>query len=124
MRLSFFLGLVIYLLVFVLFFFMHDYSVRLYEAYVGFTSRGVSIGGSAELMFYLFVFVNGFVFFMPTLVSKFVLLVFMVALVLFYFLPEHPIRGMAYSTWTFSMSVLALVIRSWIESHSFQPRSR
>ena len=120
----FFLGLVVYIVVGVLYFFVHDYGVALYKTYAGgFTARGVSIGGTAELMFYLFIFVNGVVFFMPTLFSKFVPLVLMVALVLIYFLPEHPIRAMAYSGLMFSMGVLAIVMRSWAERQSFRGRS-
>ena len=60
---------------------------------------------------------------MPTLFSKFVPLMLMVALVLFYFLPEHPIRAMAYSGLPFSMGVLAIAMRSWADRQSFRGRS-
>lgn len=115
------MGLIIYVLIGVIYFFVHDYSVALYKAYVGgFTSSGVAVGGTAELMFYLFIFVNSIVFFIPRIIRKCVLLVLMVALVMVYFLPEHPIRALAYSGLTFSMSVLALVIRLWVDRQSFR----
>jgi len=106
------LGLIIYLLVIALYFIVHDYGVVFYKTHMGgFTARGVAIGGTAELTFYFFIFVNIVVFVMPMLVAKIVPIVLMVAIVLFYFLPENPVRAMAYSGLTFSMSILALVTR-------------
>ncbi|MBD9546137.1 MULTISPECIES: hypothetical protein [unclassified Pseudomonas] len=105
-------GLVIYLLVGVVYFFVHDYGVALYKLHAGgFTARGVSIGITAELTFYFFIFVNMVVFVLPKLAAKIVAIMFMVAVVLFYFLPENPVRAMAYSGLTSSMSLLALVAR-------------
>lgn len=66
MNLKALLGLIVYVLVGIIYFFVHDYSVALYKSYVGgFASSGVAVGGTAELMFYLFIFVNSIVFY-PT----------------------------------------------------------
>lgn len=113
MTLKILAGLVIYLLVGVIYFFVHDYGVAFYKLHMGgFTARGASIGITAELAFYFFILVNMVVFVLPKLSAKIVVIVFMVAVVLFYFLPENPVRAMAYSGLTSSMSLLALVARS------------
>ena len=105
-------GLIIYLLVGVLYFFVHDYGVDFYKTHMGgFTARGVGIGVTAELTFYFFIFINLIVFLVPKLAIKLVLLGAMVGIVLLYFLPENPVRAMAYSGLTSSMSLLALVSR-------------
>jgi hypothetical protein len=116
MTLKILAGLVIYLLVGVLYFFVHDYGVALYKSHMGgFTARGASIGITAELTFYFFIFVNMVVFALPKLTAKILAIAFMVAVVLFYFLPENPVRAMAYSGLTSSMSLLALIARSTVE---------
>ena len=49
-------GLTIYLLVDVLYFFVHDYGVACYKLHMGgFTARGAAIGITAELTFYFFI---------------------------------------------------------------------
>lgn len=109
-------GLFIYLLVGVLYFFVHDFGVAFYKLHMGgFTARGVSIGIAAELTFYFFILINLVVFALPKLASKIVVIVFMVAVILFYFLPENPVRAMAYSGLTSSMSLLALVGHSLVD---------
>lgn len=116
MTLKILAGLVIYLLVGVLYFFVHDYGVAVYKLHMdGFTARGASIGITAELAFYFFILVNTVVFVLPKLAAKIVAIVFMVAVILFYFLPGNPVRAIAYSGLTSSMSLLALVARSIVD---------
>ena len=116
MTLKIIAGLVVYLLVGVLYFFVHDYGVAFYKLHSGgFTARGASIGITAELTFYFFILMNMVVFVLPKLAAKIIAIVFMVAVILFYFLPENPVRAMAYSGLTSSMSLLALVARSVVD---------
>jgi hypothetical protein len=111
-----FMGVGVYLLVGGFYFLLHDYGVAFYKLHMGgFTARGASIGITAELTFYFFILVNMVVFVLPKLAAKIVAIVFMVAVVLFYFLPENPVRAMAYSGLTSSMSLLALVARSIVD---------
>ncbi|WLG84804.1 hypothetical protein PSH97_27655 [Pseudomonas cucumis] len=105
-------GVVVYLLVGVLYFFVHDFGVDFYKEHMGgFTDRGAAIGGTAELTFYFFIFMNFIVFFMPRLSLKILFIVLMLGVVLFYFLPDNPVRAIAYAGLTVCMSILALVAR-------------
>jgi hypothetical protein len=116
MTLKILAGLVIYLLVGVIYFFVHDFGVAFYKLHMGeFTARGASIGITAELTFYFFILMNMVVFVLPKLAAKIAAIIFMVAVILFYFLPENPVRAMAYSGLTSSMSLLALVGRSIVD---------
>ncbi|WP_238541195.1 hypothetical protein [Pseudomonas sp. GM18] len=108
-------GAVIYLLVGVLYFYVHDIGVVYYKSHVGFTDRGVAIGGTAELTFYFFILINFIVFFIPKVLLKLLVIAGMLGVVLFYFLPDNPVRAFAYGGLTTSMSVLALVLRLKIE---------
>jgi cytochrome b subunit of formate dehydrogenase len=65
-------------------------------------------------MFGFFIFINVVVFVLPRMALKFATIVLMVAIVLFYFLPENPVRAMAYSMLTGGMSVIALFTRSLV----------
>ncbi|AMS15258.1 hypothetical protein PUP66_00375 [Pseudomonas chlororaphis] len=116
MKLKIFAGAVVYFLVGVLYFFVHDFGVAYYKENMGgFTDRGAAIGGTAELTFYFFIFVNFVVFFVPKIYLKILLLVLMLGVVLFYFLPDNPVRAIAYGGLTASMSGLALVARLVVE---------
>ena len=108
-------GAIAYVLVIVLYVFVHDIGVSFYkERMGGFTARGVAIGITAELMFGFFIFINVVVFVLPRMALKFATIALMVAIVLFYFLPENPVRAMAYSMLTGGMSVIALFTRSLV----------
>ncbi|MCO8309920.1 hypothetical protein [Pseudomonas mandelii] len=110
-----FVGFVIYLLVGVLYFYVHDIGVVYYKSHVGFTDRGAAIGGTAELTFYFFILANFIVFFVPKVLLKLLVIAVMLSVVLFYFLPDNPVRAFAYGGLTTSMSLLALVLRLIIE---------
>jgi hypothetical protein len=116
-------GAVIYLLVGVLYFYVHDIGVVYYKSHVGFTDRGAAIGGTAELTFYFFIFANLIVFFMPKVMLKLLVIAVMLSVVLFYFLPDNPVRAFAYGGLTTSMSVLAFVLRltinRWLSRNSY-----
>ncbi|WP_024652732.1 hypothetical protein [Pseudomonas syringae] len=109
-------GLIAYLLVVVLYFFVHDYGVDFYKTHMGgFTARGVGVGITAELTFYFFIFVNFIVFWIPRILFKLFVIGLMVGVVLLYFLPENPVRAMAYGALTGSMSIVAIVARLMAE---------
>jgi len=109
-------GLSVYLLVGALYVFAHDFAVVFYKAHMGgFTDRGVGIGITAELTFYFFIVVNAAVFFIPGLSAKLVSIALMVSVILLYFLPDNPVRAMAYSALTSVMSLLALSVRWMVE---------
>lgn len=110
-----FVGAIVYLLVGVLYFYVHDIGVVYYKSHVGFTDRGVAIGGTAELIFYFFILTNFIVFFVPKVLLKLLVMAVMLSIVLFYFLPDNPVRAFAYGGLTTSMSVLALVLRLTID---------
>ncbi|PCR98144.1 hypothetical protein CP336_00550 [Pseudomonas fluorescens] len=109
-------GLPVYLLVGALYFFVHDFGVVFYKAHMGgFTDRGVGTGITAELTFYFFIVVNAAVFFMPWHSIKLGLIAVMVGVIMLYFLPDNPVRAMAYSALTSVMSLLALSVRWMVE---------
>lgn len=110
-----FVGAVIYLLVGVLYFYVHDIGVVYYKSHMGLTDRGAAIGGAAELTFYFFTLANFIVFFVPKVLLKLLVIAVMLSVVLFYFLPDNPVRAFAYGGLTTSMSLLALVFRLIIE---------
>ncbi|WP_242489533.1 hypothetical protein [Pseudomonas sp. TH06] len=105
------IGAAIYLLVGFLYFYVHDVGVVYYKLHVGFTDRGAAIGGVAELVFYFFIFVNFIIFFIPRVLFKLLGIAVMLSVVLFYFLPDNPVRAFAYGGLTTSMSFLAFVLR-------------
>jgi hypothetical protein len=109
-------GLSVYLLVGALYVVVHDFAVVFYKAHMGgFTDRGVGIGVTAELTFYFFIVVNAAVFFIPGLSAKLVSIALMVSVILLYFLPDNPVRAMAYSALTSVMSLFALSVRWMVE---------
>ncbi|WP_426203330.1 hypothetical protein [Pseudomonas sp. TWP3-1] len=109
-------GLIVYLLVGALYVFVHDFGVGFYKAHMGdFMDRGVGIGITAELTFYFFIVVNAAVFFIPGFLAKLVSIALMVGVIMLYFMPDNPVRAMAYSALTSGMSLLALSVRWMVE---------
>ncbi|MCD5989322.1 hypothetical protein KDX30_15600 [Pseudomonas sp. CDFA 553] len=114
--LKIFVGWVVYLLVGVLYFAVHDYGVDFYKTHMGgFTARGVGVGITAELTFYFFILTNFVIFWIPKILVKLLVIGLMVGTVLLYFLPENPVRAIAYGVITGTMSMVAIVARLMAE---------
>lgn len=109
-------GISIYASLLIFSVYVHDYGVGRYQAYMcGFTARGVGIGMATHSARYLFLLTNIFVFIIPNLYGKLTVITAAVIFMLWYFLPEHPVRAIAYSGFTGCMSIFALVVRAGIE---------
>ena len=110
------IGMAVYVAVGTLSIYVHDYGVGVYQTYMGgFTARGVGIGMATHSARYLFLIMNIFVFAIPNLHAKLITIMATAIFLLWYFLPAHPVRAMAYSGFTVSMSIFALVARAGIE---------
>jgi hypothetical protein len=92
------IGCIPHLIVCALYIPLHNYGVDVYiEIYGGLTSRGIGIGMTPDLMVQYFVVMNAVTFFIPKLKLKVLFVSFMLALILYYFLPHYPVRAMAYT---------------------------
>ncbi|WP_447787466.1 hypothetical protein [Pseudomonas germanica] len=92
------IGCIPHLIVCALYVPLHNYGVDLYiGVYGGLTSRGIGIGMTPDLMVQYFVVMNAITFFIPKLKLKVLCVSFMLALILYYFLPHYPVRAMAYT---------------------------
>lgn len=95
---------------------LHDMLVDIYLSLYGeLTSRGVNIGMTNVLMFQLFVLVSLIVFVTRNIKLKFVIVLLMTSLIIFYFLPRHPVRAMAYSAQGGFLSIAAIVLREAVD---------
>lgn len=105
------IGLVVHGMACVLYIVMNGYAVPVYKAYaVGLTSRGVAIGMGMYFIFYFFVFLNFVLVFIHRLAIKFGVAIFMMLSILFYMLPQYPVRGMAYCTLAGGLTVSAILV--------------
>lgn len=110
------IGIAVYVAVGRLSIYVHDYGVGVYQTYMGgFTARGVGIGMATHSARYLFLIMNILVFAISNLHAKLITIMATAIFLLWYFLPSHPVRAMAYSGFTVSMSIVALVARAGIE---------
>lgn len=75
-------------------------------------ARGAAIGLAAELIFVAFALVNGLIALVPSIKAKIVIACALVFAVLFYLLPEHPLRGLFFAGLSGGLSLLAIYISS------------
>ena len=114
------IGLVPHLIVCVIYVPLHNYGVDLYiDMYGGLTSRGVGIGMTPDLMVQYFVLMNAITFFIFNIKLKLVFVAFMLALILFYFLPHYPVRAMAYTLMGGILTFSAIFAGQLIDRHFF-----
>lgn len=107
------IGFLVHFLVCALYIVMNNYAVPIYKELVGgLTSRGVAIGMGMYVIFYFFVFCNFIIVFVKKMSVKFGVAVFMVLAVLYYMLPQYPVRGMAYSALSGGLTFFAIVTSS------------
>ncbi|RON03968.1 hypothetical protein [Pseudomonas brassicacearum] len=96
--------------------FLNDAVVSAYKAFNGgFTTRGVAIGMASYALFYIFLAVNLMIALMPNLVAKLLLLSVMVGFILFWMLPENPLRALFYGVAQGCVTLLAILATEVIE---------
>ncbi|WP_426233626.1 hypothetical protein [Pseudomonas sp. TWP3-2] len=105
------IGLAVHALACVLYIVLNNFAVPVYKQLVGgLTSRGVAIGMGMYLIFYFFVFLNLVLVFINRLAIKFGVAIFMMLAILFYMLPQYPVRGMAYCALAGGLTMAAIVL--------------
>lgn len=111
------IGLVVHAMACVLYIVMNGYAVPVYKQFVGgLTSRGVAMGMGMYLVFYFFVFLNVVLVFINRLAIKFGVAIFMMLSILFYMLPQYPVRGMAYCALAGGLTVSAILLTRVIDA--------
>jgi hypothetical protein len=110
------IGLAVHALACVIYILMNGYAVAAYKQLVGgLTSRGVAIGMVMYLIFYFFVAVNLILVFMRRQALQFGLVIFMMLAILFYMLPQYPVRGLAYCALTGGLTIAAILLTGAID---------
>ncbi|WPN57852.1 MULTISPECIES: hypothetical protein [unclassified Pseudomonas] len=111
------IGLAVHALACVVYIVMNGYAVPAYKQLVGgLTSRGVAIGMAMYLIFYFFVSLNLILVFIQRQAIQFGLVIFMMLAILFYMLPQYPIRGLGYCALTGGLTVCAILLTSAIDT--------
>ncbi|MDT3310357.1 hypothetical protein QZR14_03210 [Pseudomonas sp. rhizo66] len=111
------IGLAVHSLACVIYIVMNGYAVPAYKQLVGgLTSHGVAIGMAMYLIFYFFVFMNLILVFIQRQAIQFGLVVLMMLTILFYLLPQYPIRGLAYCALTGGLTVCAILLTNVIHT--------
>lgn len=111
------IGLAVHALACVVYIVMNGYAVPAYKQLVGgLTSRGVAIGMAMYLIFYFFVSLNLILVFIQRQAIQFGLVIFMMLAILFYLLPQYPIRGLAYCALTGGLTVGAILLSNAIDN--------
>lgn len=92
-----------------LFLLLNDYGVTLYkQRYGGFTARGVVSGSIVWLVFYTLIVFSTVIALLPRWKIKVLLNAAMVALILYWLLPEHPVRAGFFSCLAGGVTLLAI----------------
>lgn len=113
------IGFLVHFLAGALYIVMNNYAVPIYKELVGgLTSRGVAIGMGMYVIFYFFVFCNFIIVFVNRMSVKVGIAVFMVLAILYYMLPQYPVRGMAYGALSggltfFAIAMSSVLVRAW-----------
>ncbi|VVO90130.1 hypothetical protein [Pseudomonas fluorescens] len=111
------IGLAVHALACVIYIVLNGYAVPAYKQLVGgLTSRGVAIGMAMYLIFYFFVSLNLILVFIQRQAIQFGLVIFMMLTILFYLLPQYPIRGLAYCALTGGLAVGAVLLSNALNS--------
>lgn len=111
------IGLAVHALACVIYTVLNGYAVPAYKQLVGgLTSRGVAIGMAMYLIFYFFVSLNLILVFIQRQAIQFGLVIFMMLAILFYLLPQYPIRGLAYCALTGGLAVGAVLLSNALNS--------
>jgi hypothetical protein len=110
------IGLAVHALACVIYILMNGYAVAAYKQLVGgLTSRGVAIGMAMYLIFYFFVAANLILVFIRRQALQFGLVIFMMLAILFYLLPQYPVRGLAYCALTGGLTIAAILLTGAID---------
>jgi hypothetical protein len=92
-----------------LFLLLNDYGVTLYkQRYGGFTARGVAAGSIVWLVFYTLIVFSTVIALLPRWKLKVLLNAAMVALILYWLLPDHPVRAGFFSCLAGGVTLLAI----------------
>jgi hypothetical protein len=111
------IGLAVHSLACVIYIVMNGYAVPAYKQLVGgLTSRGVAIGMAMYLIFYFFVALNLLLVFIQRQAIQFGLVILMMLAIVFYLLPQYPIRGLAYCVLTGGLTLCAILLTNAIHT--------
>lgn len=89
-----------------------------YKQYAGgLTARGVSIGIAMYLVFWFFAGMNLLIALLPRVWNKVQATVFMVAIIGFYLMPEHPLRALFYTALSGGVSLLAIGVDAQLQRY-------
>lgn len=89
-----------------------------YKHYAGgLTSRGVSIGLAMYLVFWFFCAMNLVIALLPRVWGKVQATVFMMAIIGFYLMPDHPLRALFYSALSGGVSLVAIAVNAQLQRY-------
>lgn len=116
MGLSLLVRLFLHIVVCVAYPFINHYISALYRYFFGFgTSRGVTLGLSMQLIFFVFVAVNMVVVVIKSFRIKLAVVVVMTALVFTYLVSEFPLRALALSILSGGLTLMAISVSRLLE---------
>ncbi|WP_095162530.1 hypothetical protein [Pseudomonas sp. Irchel 3F5] len=105
------IALAVHALACFLFLVLNDIGVHYYkQIYGGFTARGVASGAIVWLVFDVMVIFSLVIAFVPRLKHKLMLNTALVALIIYWLMPDHPVRTMFFSPLAGGLTFLAIMI--------------
>ncbi|MDD1016141.1 hypothetical protein [Pseudomonas rubra] len=109
------IALVAHALACFLFLVLNDIGVDYYrQVYGGFTARGVASGAIVWLVFDVMVIFSLVIACVPRLKHKLMLNAALVALIIYWLMPQHPVRTMFFSPLAGGLTFLAIMIAHWL----------
>ncbi|CAI8964094.1 MULTISPECIES: hypothetical protein [Pseudomonas] len=109
------IALVAHALACLLFLLLNDIGVDYYkQVYGGFTARGVASGAIVWLVFDVMVIFSLVIAHVPQLKHKLMLNAALVALIIYWLMPDHPVRTMFFSPLAGGLTLLAILITHWL----------
>lgn len=95
---------------------LNDIAVDWYKGhYGGFTARGVASGSIVFLVMWVFVPLNVVLPLLTNWKLKYWLVAAQVALILWWLLPEHPVRAYFFSCLAGGLSLAAVLVSHWLK---------
>ncbi|UVM55913.1 hypothetical protein LOY37_26915 [Pseudomonas sp. B21-012] len=109
------IALAVHALACFLFLVLNDIGVHYYkQIYGGFTARGVASGAIFWLVFDVMVIFSLVIVFVPRLKHKLMINGALVALIIYWLMPDHPVRTMFFSPLAGGLTFLAIILAHWL----------
>ncbi|WP_122448971.1 hypothetical protein [Pseudomonas viridiflava] len=97
--------------------FLNNFAADWYiSTYGSLTSRGVNIRLTSKFLYEFFLVFNALLALIPNLRTKLVLWAVWVALVLFWMLPDHPLRALLYGIGQGSFTLVAILLTAGLNT--------